>query len=82
MIDNFEKVVKEEMKVQVIPKLEPVNFIKLTPGDTLCVTVDSDKWDIDMANEFYKLFKKAFPNNNILTVFDGIEISVIKESKE
>ena len=82
MIDNFEKVVKEEMKVQVIPKLEPVNFMKLTPGDTLCITVDSDKWDIEMAKQFYELFEKAFPNNNILTIFDGIQLSVIKESKE
>lgn len=79
MIDNFEKVVKEEMKVQVVPKLEPVNFMKLTPGDTLCVTVDSDKWDLEAVKEFYKLFEKAFPNNNILTIFDGIQLSVIKE---
>ena len=82
MIDKFEKVVKEEMKVQVVPKLEPVNFMKLTPGDTLCITVDSDKWDLEAAKEFYKLFEKAFPNNNILTIFNGIELSVIKESKE
>ena len=80
MIDNFEKVVKEEMRVKVIPKLEPVNFMELTPGDTLCITIDSEKWDIDTVNEFYELFKKAFPNNNILTLFDGIEISIIKET--
>ena len=82
MIDNFEKVVKEEMKVQVVPKLEPVNFMKLTPGDTLCITVDSDKWDIETAKEFYELFKKAFPNNNIITIFDGIQLSVIKETNK
>lgn len=79
MIDKFEKVVKEEMKVQVVPKLEPVNFMKLTPGDTLCVTIDSDKWDLEAAKEFYELFEKAFPNNNILTIFNGIELSIIKE---
>lgn len=33
-----------------------------------------------MAKEFYELFEKAFPNNNILTIFDGIQLSVIKET--
>ena len=35
--------------------------------------------DMNAAQEFYELFSQAFPNNNVMVTFKGIDIGVIKE---
>jgi hypothetical protein len=78
LVHKIEDVAREEIEVSIIPKLKPCNEISLGEGDTLVGVVDSEKWDIDDAQQFYKLLNQAFPNNNILMIFDGIELGVIK----
>ena len=61
-------------------KIEPgiiISKLDIKDGDTLIITVDADIWDIDAASEMCKVASKIFPNNNIVTIFKGIEISEI-----
>jgi hypothetical protein len=75
-----EKINEKEVEITIVPKLRRCNSISLSPGDTLLVHVDQDIWDLDAAQNFYDLFSKSFPNNNIVVTFKGIEIGVIKEN--
>lgn len=75
-----EKINEVEMEVTIIPKLKACNLISLSSGDTIVIQIDDEKWDLDNAQEFYKLFEKNFPNNNIMVMFKGIDIGVIREN--
>ncbi len=68
-----------EVEISIIPKLKECNSITLCPGDTLLVHVDHEQWNLDAVQEFHKLFSQAFPNNNVMVTFKGIDIGVIKE---
>lgn len=72
------KSIEVEVECKVIPKLETTNSLTLAPGDTLVAHMGED-WDIEFAQELYKLLEHAFPNNNILVLPYGVDISVIKE---
>ena len=76
MINNFDNV--EKVTVKIIPQLEQPNSITLAPGDTLVAHM-GENWDMEFAQELYNLLEHAFPNNNILVLPYGIDISVIKE---
>lgn len=71
----------ESMVINIIPKLTPYNEISLSPGDTLVAFIDSQKWDMNDAQEFYRLLRKTFPNNNICIMFDGVELGVVRNAK-
>ena len=75
-----EKINEVEMELTIVPKLKECNLISLSPGDTIVLHIDDDKWDLDNAQEFYKLFEKSFPNNNIMVMFKGVDIGVIREN--
>ena len=60
--------------------IEPGVIIKkldIKDGDTIIITIDIDKWDVDEAYEIYKMVAKVFPNNNIVTTFKGIDIAAV-----
>ena len=44
--------------------------------------VDSEKWDINEAQALFNQVEKVFPRNNILLMFDGIELGVIKRDEK
>lgn len=69
---------KVEMEIEIVPKLRYPKEISLNPGDTLVAKVDQDMWDIEDAQRFYEILEKAFPNNQILVLFKGVELEVIK----
>lgn len=71
----------EPVAVNIIPKLTPHSEMFLSPGDTLVAFIDHEKWDMNDAQEFYKLLERTFPNNAICVMFDGIELGVIKNGK-
>ena len=82
MIKTIEDIQKKtSIEVQIIPKLKEFNELSLSPGDTLVVFIDREKWDIGNAQDFYDLLQKAFPHNNICILFDGIRLEVIHENK-
>ncbi len=71
----------EPVEVTIIPKLVPHNELTLSPGDTLVAFIDSEKWDMNDAQQFYNLLEKTFPYNSICIMFDGVELGVIKHEK-
>jgi hypothetical protein len=52
--------------------------LTLAPGDTLVAQM-GENWDMEFAQELYQLLEHAFPNNNILVLPYGVDISVVKE---
>lgn len=58
-----------------------ISKLDLKEDDTILITIDTDKWDVDEASEIYKIVAKIFPNNNIITTFKGLEIDKLKEKK-
>ena len=63
---------KEEYKSNLI----------LREGDVLIATFDTNKEptkDIDFCNEILKYLCEAFPHNKIIGMFNGVELSVIRE---
>jgi RNA binding exosome subunit len=76
-IEDNSKII-QELQVQIVPKLKSVDAISLSSGDTLVALVDHNIWDISEAEQFYKILEQTFPKNNILILFDGIELKVIK----
>ena len=75
MVQSFDNV-----KFEILPQLNTVNEISLRPGDTLVAKLDQEKWDIENAEVIYNILAKAFPKNQILVLFDGIELEVIKNA--
>jgi hypothetical protein len=70
----------DDVKFEILPQLNTVNEISLRPGDTLVVKLDQEKWDVEGAEIIYEVLAKAFPKNQILVLFDGIELEVIKNA--
>lgn len=61
-------------------KVEP-NLV-LKEGDTLVATFDIEKeptTDIENCNRIIKYLIEAFPNNKVMGMFNGVELSVIRE---
>ena len=75
MVQSFDNI-----QFEILPKLHTANEISLRPGDTLVAKLDQEKWDLDSAEVIYEILAKAFPKNQILVLFDGIELEVIKNA--
>ena len=59
-------------------EIEPgiiISKLDLKEDDTILVTIDLDKYDLDEAYNIFKLMVNSFPNNNEVTTFNGVEIS-------
>ena len=59
-------------------EIEPgiiISKLDIKDGDNIIITVDLDRWDLDVASEICQMASMVFPNNNIITTFKGIEIS-------
>ena len=70
------------LEVNIIPKLKEYNNLILSEGDTLVMYVDSEKLGVNEAQTLFNQVEKAFPRNNILLMFDGIELGVIKRDEK
>ena len=70
------------LEINIIPKLKEYNNLILSEGDTLDMYVNSEKWDINEAQALFNQVEKVFPRNNILLMFDGIELGVIKRDEK
>ena len=73
MIQSFDNI-----EFEILSKLNTTNEISLRPGDTLVAKLDQEKCDLKDAEVIYKILDKAFPKNQILVLFDSIELEVIK----
>lgn len=68
--------------IESFEKIQMNNFIfctelSLRQSDTLVIKFDQDTWDLDTASEIVQQIAKAYPQNNILTIFNGMELGVI-----
>ena len=75
MVQSFDNI-----EFEILPKLNTINEISLRPGDTLVAKLDQEKWDINDAESIYNILAKTFPKNQILVLFNGIELEVIKNA--
>lgn len=51
--------------------------ITLSPKDTLVIKFDQEFWDLESANQIAKNITQLYPNNKIITIFNGMELGVI-----
>lgn len=59
-------------------EIEPdviISKLDIKDGDVITVTIDTDKWDFIRATEMLYAYKEIFPNNKIVGVLKGMEIS-------
>lgn len=59
-----------------------ISKINLKEDDTILVTIDLDKYDLDEAYHISKLMFNFFPNNKVITTFKGIEIEITNKDKK
>lgn len=52
-----------------------ISKINLKEDDTVLVTIDLDKYDLDEAYHIFKLMVNFFPDNKVITTFNGIEVT-------
>ena len=69
MIESFDKV---QLSNSIF-----CSELTILPKDTLVIQFDQDVWDLDSANQIASHLIKNFPNNNIITIFKGMELGVI-----
>lgn len=72
MIESFDKIPVNQVQI---------TDITLNKGDTLVLKFNQDIWDLHEANQIANHIMTAYPNNNILTIFNGIELGVIHHEK-
>lgn len=64
----------EKIELLELPKS---TSLSVTKGDTIVLKFDQNKFDLDFAQQYTDIVGKLFPKNNILAIFNGIEIGVI-----
>lgn len=60
-------------------EIEPgiiLSKLDLKEDDTIVVTIDLDKYDLEEAHDIFKLIVNSFPNNNVVTTFNGVKITI------
>lgn len=52
-----------------------ISKLDIKDGDTIIVTIDTDKWDLNHATEMLYAYKEIFPNNKVIGELKGMEIA-------
>ncbi len=58
-----------------------ISKLDLKEDDTILVTIDLDKYDLEEAYDIFKIIANSFPDNGVVTTFNGVEIKRIKNEK-
>lgn len=59
-------------------EIEPgiiISKLDIKNGDTIFVTIDIDRYDVKEAYNIFKIMVNSFPDNKVVTTFNGVEIS-------
>jgi hypothetical protein len=59
-----------------------ISKIDLKEDDTILVTIDIDRYDLNEAYHISKLISNSFPNNKVITTLKGIEIEITNKNKK
>lgn len=70
---------KEERTVKLFDKEVMLSAFYPKPGETIFLTVDLDKIDLDTASQWSKYLSEIFPQNNIMVKLDGMTIESMME---
>ena len=68
--------VKRIKKIELLELPELIN-LSVAEGDTIVLKFDQDKFDLDFVQEYTNIAKIIFPKNNIMAIFNGMEVGVI-----
>lgn len=72
------KEINTDKDIEYIIEQVKCRIVNITDKDTIIITIDPDKYDIDIANQILDSTKKTFPNNKILVIFNGIELGIVR----
>lgn len=70
---------KEERTVKLFDKEVMLSAFKPEEGETVFLTIDPDKVDIETASQWGKYLSEMFPQNNIMIKIDGMKIESLME---
>ena len=70
---------KEERTVKMFDKEVMLSGFYPKEGETIFLTVDPEKIDIELASEWGKYFSELFPRNSIMIKLDGMTIESMME---
>lgn len=70
---------KEEKAVKLFDKEVMLSAFKPEEGETVFLTIDPDKVDIEVASQWGKYLSEMFPQNNIMIKLDGMTIESLME---
>ena len=70
---------KEERTVKMFDKAVMLSGFYPKEGETIFLTVDLEKIDIDLASEWCKYLAELFPQNNVMVKLDGMTIESMME---
>lgn len=69
-------------RITASPGLRPY-CIKVEDNDTIILKIDQKEFDMDEITDLVRTYNTAFPDNNIVITFNGIDIvGVIKNKGE
>ena len=72
---------KEERTVELFDKEVMLSGFKPKKGETIFLTINPDKVDIEVASQWGKYLSEMFPQNNVMIKTDGIILeSVMKDN--
>ena len=70
---------KEERTVKLFDKEVMLSAFKPEQGETVFLTINPDKVDIETASQWGKYLSEMFPQNNIMIKLDGMTIESLME---
>ena len=70
---------KEERTVKLFDKEVMLSAFYPRPGETIFLTVDPDKIDLEEGCQYIKYLAEIFPNNNVMLKIDGMTIESMME---
>lgn len=70
---------KEKKIVKLFDKEVMLSAFKPEEGETIFLTIDPDKVDIETASQWGKYLSEMFPQNNIMIKIDGMKIESLME---
>ena len=68
---------KEKRTVKLFDKEVMLSAFKPEQGETIFLTVDLDKVDLETASQWGKYLSEMFPHNNVMIKLDGMTIESI-----
>ena len=70
---------KEERTVKLFDKEVMLSCFYPQQGETIFLTIDPDKVDIELASQWGKYLAELFPHNSVMIKLDGMTVESMME---